>query len=202
MSKALELTLSIGNRMVGSYSRPNKFITWYCDKRNLGGAWLTAPWCAMFASYLLKSAGVKSAGEYAYCPSWVNHFKEEKRWGTTPKVGAVAFYDWNGDGEADHVGIVTDVRTKVHVLEGNTRVGTSTNRVAVQQRSRSAVMGYGYPDYGSSPIVKTYVVKKGDTLSGIAKTLGLDWQKLYDANKGVVGKDPSLIKAGMPLSIP
>lgn len=203
MSKTLDLTLSIGKRMAGSYSRPNKFITWWTDKRRLGGAWLTAPWCAMFASYVLKSAGVTAAGEYAYCPSWVNHFKEAKKWGTTPRVGAVAFFDWNGDKVADHVGIVVKVGSKqVDVLEGNTTVGGARNRVAIQTRSKTLIMGYGYPDYGDKSPVKPYSVRKGDTLSKIAKVYGLDWQKLYAINKTIIGKDPGLIKAGMLLSIP
>lgn len=203
MSKTLDLTLSIGKRMAGSYSRPNKFITSYCDKRNLSGAWLTAPWCAMFASYVLRSAGVKSAGEFAYCPTWVNKFKSDKKWGSAPSVGAVVFFDWNRDGLADHVGIVVKVgSTQVDVLEGNTTVDGARNRVAVQRRSKTLIMGYGYPDYGDKSEVKTYTVRKGDTLSKIAKVYGLDWQRLHAVNKTIIGKDPGLIKAGMLLSIP
>jgi len=201
MSKALDLTLSIGKKLVGAYSRPNKFITWYTTPRNLSGGWLTAPWCAMFASFVLRSAGVK-AGEYAYCPSWVAKFKADKRWGTTPKVGAVAFMDWNRDKEADHVGIVVKVANKIHVLEGNTTVGGAKNRVAVQVRPMSQIMGYGYPDYGSESPAKTHTVAKGDTLAKIAKANGTTWQKLYERNKGVIGSDPNKIRAGQVLTLP
>lgn len=48
-----------------------------------------------------------------------------------------------------------------------------------------------------------YTVKKGDTLSGIAKSHKLsDWKPLYEANKGVIGSNPNLIEVGMVLIIP
>lgn len=47
----------------------------------------------------------------------------------------------------------------------------------------------------------TYVVKKGDTLSGIASKYGTTWQKLYEKNKAVIGSNPNKIYAGQVLSI-
>ncbi len=47
----------------------------------------------------------------------------------------------------------------------------------------------------------TYVVKKGDTLSGIAKKYGVNWKILYEKNKSVIGKDPNIIKPGQILTI-
>jgi LysM repeat protein len=49
----------------------------------------------------------------------------------------------------------------------------------------------------------TYKVVKGDTLIGIAKkhpTSG-GWQKLYKANRAVIGDNPSLIKPGLTLTV-
>lgn len=47
----------------------------------------------------------------------------------------------------------------------------------------------------------TYVVKSGDTLSGIAKKLGIsNWQTLYNQNKSVIGANPNLIRPGQQLS--
>lgn len=48
---------------------------------------------------------------------------------------------------------------------------------------------------------KTYIVKRGDTLSGIAKKYKTTWQKIYNDNKAVIGKDPNKIKAGQKLII-
>ena len=47
---------------------------------------------------------------------------------------------------------------------------------------------------------RTYIVKSGDTLSGIAKKLGIkDWHTLYNNNKNVIGNNPNLIKPGQVL---
>lgn len=49
---------------------------------------------------------------------------------------------------------------------------------------------------------RTYTVRKGDTLSGIAARYRLPWTTLYAHNKAVVGKNPNLIYAGQHLVIP
>lgn len=198
----LNLATTLGKKLVSHYSRPNKFITWYCDPRRLTGAWLTAPWCAMWASYVYTAAGLKAeAGQFASCPAWVKFFKAEKRWGSVPKVGAAVFYDWDGDGVADHVGIVTRVgKTSIKSVEGNTTKGGARNWVAEQTRTTSSVLGYGYVD--EAPKVRTYTVRKGDTLAKIATLYDTTWQRLYEENKTVVGKDPKLIKPGMVLAVP
>ncbi len=57
----------------------------------------------------------------------------------------------------------------------------------------------------SPPAPKTYTVKSGDTLYGIAKQVfgnGSRWKEIYDVNTGVIGKDPNLIKPGQVLRIP
>lgn len=47
----------------------------------------------------------------------------------------------------------------------------------------------------------TYVVKPGDTLSGIAKKLGIsNWQNLYNQNKSIIGSNPNLIRSGQALT--
>ena len=51
----------------------------------------------------------------------------------------------------------------------------------------------------------TYTVQAGDTLSGIAaKTYGnaARWRDIYDANQGVIGTDPNVIRVGMVLKLP
>jgi murein DD-endopeptidase MepM/ murein hydrolase activator NlpD len=47
----------------------------------------------------------------------------------------------------------------------------------------------------------TYIVQRGDTLSGIAKKLGIpNWRTLYEQNKAVIGKNYNLIKPGQKLT--
>jgi LysM repeat protein len=47
----------------------------------------------------------------------------------------------------------------------------------------------------------TYVVKSGDNLSKIAKAYNTSWQKIYEDNKDIIGKNPNLIYAGQKLII-
>ncbi|MBV7695261.1 transglycosylase family protein [Streptomyces sp. TRM70350] len=44
-----------------------------------------------------------------------------------------------------------------------------------------------------------YTVRRGDTLSGIAARNGTTWQRLYAANKDVIGGDPDVIVPGQRL---
>jgi len=52
---------------------------------------------------------------------------------------------------------------------------------------------------------KSYTVKKGDCLSAIAREVYGDasqWKKIYEANKGTIGKNPNLIFPGQEYTIP
>ena len=63
----------------------------------------------------------------------------------------------------------------------------------------------GPPGSGPAPTPtgRTYTVKGGDTLSGIAAKYGIaDWRTLYNANRAVIGGDPNLIRPGQVLRIP
>jgi nucleoid-associated protein YgaU len=56
-----------------------------------------------------------------------------------------------------------------------------------------------------NPDAKTYTVKKGDSLSKIAKEFYGDakqWKKIYEANKDVIGNNPDLIHPGQEYVIP
>jgi len=46
-----------------------------------------------------------------------------------------------------------------------------------------------------------YTVKSGDTLSSIARANGTTWQKLYAANRAVVGSNPNVIRIGQKLTL-
>lgn len=51
----------------------------------------------------------------------------------------------------------------------------------------------------------SYTVKKGDCLWAIARKFygnGAQWAKIYDANRGVIGGNPSLIYPGQVFTIP
>ena len=50
-----------------------------------------------------------------------------------------------------------------------------------------------------------YVVRSGDTLSGIANAMygsELAWRDIYEANRDRIGDDPGRLSVGMRLSLP
>lgn len=52
--------------------------------------------------------------------------------------------------------------------------------------------------------MQEYIVKKGDTLTSIAKRLtgSSNWKAIYSANRSVIGGNPNRIKTGQKLIIP
>lgn len=50
----------------------------------------------------------------------------------------------------------------------------------------------------------SYTVREGDTLSGVARWAAVPggWQRLYEANRAVVGPDPDVIRPGQRLALP
>jgi len=46
------------------------------------------------------------------------------------------------------------------------------------------------------------VVRRGDSLSGIAARYRIEWPGLYEANRAVIGENPNLLSAGERLRIP
>ena len=49
---------------------------------------------------------------FSLCTDGVDWFQGKGKWqarGSTPTAGMIIFFDWNGDGKSDHVGIVEKV---------------------------------------------------------------------------------------------
>ena len=107
-----------------------------------------ADWCDIFVSWIGAQLGVKGIGGDAYTLTHAQWFKDQGRWGQTPKPGAVVFYSWSGGksiDDIDHVGIVVKDNHDgtIQTVEGNT-----DNAVKIRTRDKSSVVGYGYPQYG------------------------------------------------------
>ncbi|GAA0370786.1 hypothetical protein GCM10010151_70850 [Actinoallomurus spadix] len=109
------------------------------------GDYANASWCDMFVTWVGVQSGVKGIGGDAYTPAHAEWFKEQGRWGATPRPGAVVFFSWNGGG-IEHVGLVIKDNHDgtIQTVEGNT-----DDAVRVRTRSKDDVVGYGYPEYSA-----------------------------------------------------
>ncbi|NNM26978.1 MAG: LysM peptidoglycan-binding domain-containing protein, partial [Phycisphaerales bacterium] len=61
-------------------------------------------------------------------------------------------------------------------------------------------------DRATTPVAgRAYVVAAGDSLSSIARSVygtTAAWDRIYDANRGVIGSDPHALEVGMRLVLP
>lgn len=79
------------------------------------------PWCAAFVSLCAAEAGLTSFPFSAACQPMKEWATKNGRWSSTPNVGGLVLFDWDGDGIADHVGIVETVSGQnIGTIEGNT----------------------------------------------------------------------------------
>ena len=118
-----------------------KFWSWY-------GFESRVEWCACFASWCAEQSGMVASGQvlkFSSCAVGASWFQGQGRWkgkGYTPSAGDFIFFDWNKDGQVDHVGIVVNVANgRVNTIEGNT-----SNMVARRsyQLGGIVIVGYGY----------------------------------------------------------
>jgi hypothetical protein len=137
LSKALK---EIGVKESPPDSNQCKYTAWY----NMVG-----PWCAMFCTWSDQLGGspTKSfvrGSKYAYVPYIVN----DARLGTNglsvtsdPLPGDLVCFDWDRDGEFDHVGLFEKWTDKsagtFQAIEGNTSTSNNSNGGEVMRRSRN-----------------------------------------------------------------
>ena len=117
-----------------------KFWSWYGFDSHVA-------WCACFASWCGDQAGLIESGKmpkFSLCDDGIAWFQGKGKWksrGYSPAPGTLIFFDWNGDGTSDHVGIVEKTEgSTVYTVEGN-------SSDAVNKRSydinNGTIMGYG-----------------------------------------------------------
>jgi nucleoid-associated protein YgaU len=104
------------------------------------------------------------------------------------------------DGKLHFVGSVKTEAEKNEIWSAIKTIPSWQNDVVADIK----VTGGGAAAPAAAPAAKTYTVKSGDTLSGIAKAqLGNagDYMKIFEANKDQLS-DPDKIKPGQVLKIP
>ena len=108
-------------------------------------------WCACFVSWCADQCGYIESGlvpKFAGCVDGANWFKSNGKWQNRtyePKTGDIIFFDWEGDGTTDHVGIVEKCENgTVYTVEGNSGDACKQRQYAV---GSSKIYGYGSPAY-------------------------------------------------------
>lgn len=175
-----------------------KYNTDYYGRSVSGAAY---PWCMAFvwdgfrlcgASALLY--GVKTA----YCPTMVTAFRQQGAWVSgNYRPGDIVFYDWNGDGVADHVGIVESATAGgVVAIEGNTAIGNDSNGGEVMRRTRanSVILGAGRPAYEEDFEVDEKTMRE-IARDEILKVLAEQRHKSVDEFAGRIGKELQALAA-------
>ena len=104
-------------------------------------------WCACFVSWCANQCGYIESGvipKHSYCPTGVEWFRSRGQWqdrNSIPAPGAIIYFDWGGDGVADHVGIVESCDGSiVYTIEGNANNACKQLSYAVGDRR---ILGYG-----------------------------------------------------------
>lgn len=108
-------------------------------------------WCACFVSWCADQCGYIESGlvpKFAGCVDGANWFKSNGKWQNRtyePKAGDIIFFDWEGDGTTDHVGIVEKCENGiVYTVEGNSGDACKQRQYAVGSNN---IYGYGIPAY-------------------------------------------------------
>ena len=111
-------------------------------------------WCGCFVHWCMRNtpsatAAYPQTANNAYCPAIASHFQSIGQWGnkdfTNLVPGDVILFDWEGDGEADHVGIVIGQDgTYVYTVEGNSGDAVVLDQYLI---GSSVICGYGLMNY-------------------------------------------------------
>ena len=115
-------------------------------------------WCACFVSWCLANCYGKDSVSpaslqlespspaypaFSSCAEFISWFKSNRLWyGTSvePLPGMIIFFDWEGDGTADHMGIVNKIEDRqIYVIEGN-----SGNQCAINNYDIDSPVIFGY----------------------------------------------------------
>ena len=108
-------------------------------------------WCAIFVSWVADQNGYIAEGrfpKFAGCSAGESWFRSAGAWqgrGYQPSPGEVIFFDWDGNGVPDHVGIVeSSDGSTVYTIEGNWGDSVHTDAYPINSPQ---IHGYGTPNY-------------------------------------------------------
>jgi len=140
---AAQARLNAAIREIGTKENPAnsnqvKYSQWY----NMIG-----PWCAMFCTWADQTGGAPTksfvkGSYYAYVPYVVSDARMGYRGlsiTSEPQPGDLVCFDWDWNGEYDHIGIFEKWTTKpsFSCIEGNTSTSDNSNGGEVMRRTRN-----------------------------------------------------------------
>lgn len=204
--------LNLAKTQVGYEEDPNGY-----NKYNLEyyGKNSSQPWCVTFIWWLFKHINASNlfygGNKTASCGTLFDYYAQRglanKSW--TPNPGDLVEFTFNGVAHC-HIGICLSYDGKnVTTIDGNTsEVGSQEDggHVLVRTRGRSTIYGVIRPQYKKdtkpepTPVPEEvwYTVKKGDTLTKIAKKYGVTVDYLVELNNI---SNPNLIYSGQKIRI-
>lgn len=163
-----------------------KYNTAYYGKEVKGASY---PWCCTFVWWLFREAGSSElfygGQKTAYCPALLNYHRRQAVRGDY-KPGDVIFFDFNGNGTPDHVGVCEAWDgTHITTIDGNTGEGNEANGGCVMRRTRHKkyICGAYRPDYEEEETVdqKQFDALMADWLARQAAKPDSDWSKMEEA---------------------
>lgn len=104
-------------------------------------------WCGCFVSWVAGQCGYLDSGavpKFSLCSDGVEWFSIRGRFedgSYVPVAGDIIFFDWEEDGNVDHVGIIENVENgRVHTIEGNSGNAVKRHNYLLGDRR---IYGYG-----------------------------------------------------------
>lgn len=118
-------------------SNKTKYGEWY--------GWNGVAWCGIFVSWVYDQCGIKwpkkieTPKGFAWVPALYMRAKQNDWITLEPKRGDIVLFDWDGNKQADHVGIFLEWTEKGKTFksyEGNTSPNNQSNGGIVMLRDR------------------------------------------------------------------
>ena len=128
-----------------------KYWSWYGFNSRVA-------WCAIWVHWVMNTEPSGAGKSYptnaqttnnAYCPTLVNWFKKNNRWGNRDfenlTSGDIIFFDWDNDSTSDHVGLyIGRDENYIYTIEGNSGDMVRTKQYQIGSKS---IQGYGLMQY-------------------------------------------------------
>lgn len=148
-------------------------------------------WCCVFVWWLFREAGAAAlffnGSKTAYAPALLTyHKKMGQAVSGDYEPGDIIFFDFNGNGTADHVGVCESWDgTNMTSIDGNTGEGNEANGGAVMRRTRNKkyICGAYRPAYEEEDTVdqKQFDQMMEDWLARQAAKPNSSWSKMAEA---------------------